>query len=167
MARSLLRQLEQIRNSATYDDAISGVHTSAVAEIAVSGTLQHDLNVVRTLIKNITGTTNWYDDPGTDLVTLSGAITASSADKVVETTASQINKNTEHALPAGKTFTPSSTAGEEGKNMDVYVGGQLLMADTGAAGVNADRDYGETSTSGITFRFDVQADRNITYVIRQ
>lgn len=167
MARSLIRQLEQILNSATYDDVVSDVHTSAVAEIAVSGTLQHDLNVIRTLLKNIAGTTNWFDDAGTDLVTLSDAITASSADKVVETTVSQIDKNTEHVIPASKTFTPSSTVGEEGKNMDVYVGGQLLMADTGAAGVNADRDYGETSTSGITFRFDVQADRNVTYVIRQ
>lgn len=167
MARSLIRQLEQIRSSATYDDVVSGAHTSEVAEIAVSGTLQHDMNVIRTLIKNITGTTNWFDDAGTDLVTLSGAISASSADKVVETTVSLISKNTEHALPVSKTYTPVSTSGEEGKNMDVYVGGQLLMADTGAAGVNANRDYGETSTSGITFRFDVQTDRNITYVIRQ
>ena len=51
--------------------------------------------------------------------------------------------------------------------MDVFVDGQLLAADTGAAGVNADRDYGETTASGVTFRFDVQVGRNITYMIRQ
>lgn len=167
MARSLIRQLEQISNSAVYDDAVSNVHNSSVAEIAVSGTLQHDMNVVRTLIKDIAGTTNWYDDPGTSLTTLAAAITASSADKAVETTDTLINKNTVHAIPGSKTYTPVSTAGEEGKNMDVYVGGQLLMADTGAAGVNADRDYGETTASGITFRFDIQTGRNITYIIRQ
>ena len=167
MARSLIRQLEQIRNSAAYDDVISDVHNSAVAEIAVSGTLQHDMNVIRTLIKDITGTTNWYDDSGTDLTTLAGLIVSSAADKYVETTSTTISKNIEHALPGGSTYTPVSTSGTEGKNMDVYVGGQLLMADTGVAGVNADRDYGESTTSGITFRFDIQSERNITYVIRQ
>lgn len=167
MARSLIRQLEQIRNSATYDDYISDVNNPDVAEIAVSGTMQHDMNVIRTLIKNITGTTNWYDDSGTDLTTLAGLITSSSADKYVETTDSEVTKNTEHELPGSITYTPVSISGTEGKNMDVYVGGQLLMADTGAAGVNADRDYGETTTSGVTFRFDIQSGRNITYVIRQ
>jgi len=95
------------------------------------------------------------------------AIAAGSADKYVEEVSSTISAGVEHALPAGLTYTPDSTSGQEGSNMDVYVGGQLLAADTGVAGANADRDYGETSTSGITFRFDVQAGRNITYMIRQ
>jgi len=43
----------------------------------------------------------------------------------------------------------------------------LLAADTGAAGVNADRDYAETSTTSITFRFNIQPGRNITYVVKQ
>jgi hypothetical protein len=90
-----------------------------------------------------------------------------SGDKYVESVAVTIVKNTEHTLPAGLTYTPISTAGQEGKNMDVYIDGQLLAADTGVAGVNADRDYGETTTSGITFRFNVQAGRNITYNIRK
>ena len=89
-----------------------------------------------------------------------------SVEKVAEAAASDIVMNVEHPLPSSKTYVPYSTAGSEGKNMDVFVGGQLLSADTGVAGANADKDYGETSTSGITFRFTVQEGRNLTYMIR-
>jgi hypothetical protein len=95
------------------------------------------------------------------------SVIASSGDKYVETAAVNISKNVEHPLPYSITYTPSSTAGREGANMDVYLDGQLLAADTGVNGVNADRDYAETTASGITFRFNVHADRNITYVVRQ
>ena len=65
MSRSLLDQLTQIRNSGTFDDGVSGVYTSAVAEpLTMSGSLQEDLNVVRTLVKNLKGTTDWYGDLG-------------------------------------------------------------------------------------------------------
>lgn len=101
------------------------------------------------------------------LKTAMNSIDNTSGDKYVESVATLIAKNTLHALPAGLTYTPESTAGQEGKNMDVYVDGQLLAADTGASGANADRDYGETTASGITFRFAVQAGRNITYNIRK
>ena len=95
------------------------------------------------------------------------AITAGVAEKYVESVAAPITAGVEHSLPAGVIYTPDATAGQEGSNMDVYVDGQLLAADTGAAGVNADRDYGETTTSGITFRFNVQVGRNITYLVRE
>ena len=62
--RSLLRQLEQIRRSATYDDAVSGIYTSAVAEPTVSGSLEQDLNVIRSLMKEMKGTSDWYGDLG-------------------------------------------------------------------------------------------------------
>lgn len=96
-----------------------------------------------------------------------GALEAGTAEKYVYENPSLITANTEWSLPYGITYTPSSTAGREGNNMDVYLDGQLLAADTGVAGVNADRDYGETTTSGITFRFVVRANRNITLVVRQ
>ena len=71
MARSLLRQLEQIRRSATYDDAVASANTVGVAEpIVSSGTLlslENDMNVIRTLtlqMKSTVSGTNWYDDPG-------------------------------------------------------------------------------------------------------
>jgi hypothetical protein len=95
------------------------------------------------------------------------SVSASSGEKYIESVSGAITANVEHSLPYSITYTPNSTAGQEGKNMDVYVDGQLLAADTGAAGANADRDYGETTASGITFRFNIQIGRNITYVVRQ
>jgi hypothetical protein len=98
---------------------------------------------------------------------LADSIEASVAEKYIESVSVLIDKNVEHPLPYSLAFTPFSTAGQEGKNMDVFVDGQLLSADTGADGANADRDYGETTASGVTFRFDVQVGRNVTYMIRQ
>ena len=66
--RSLLSQYEQLRRSTFYDDTIPGVNTSEVAEPVTStasgsstSVLEHDLSVLRTLIKQIKGTSNWYD----------------------------------------------------------------------------------------------------------
>jgi len=96
------------------------------------------------------------------------ATTAAAGDKFVESIAAPVTAGVEHALPVAiGTYTTFSGAGQEGKNMDVYVDGQLLAADTGQFGVAADRDYGETSISGITFRFNLQIGRNVTYVVRQ
>jgi len=107
------------------------------------------------------------DDLDVALKTLSDALDDASASKHVETVDSEISANVFHSLPGGLTYTPEDTAGIEGAYMDVYVDGQLLSADTGAAGVEADRDYQETTVSGIKFRFDVQVGRNITYIIRK
>ena len=167
MARSLLRQLEQIRRAATYDDQVANVNTSAVAEPTVSGSLEDDTNIIRTLMRQLKGTTNWYDDPGTDIVTLANSVDAGIGEKYVESVSSAVTKNTEHSLPNSITYTPDDTSGQEGSNMDVYVDGQLLAADTGSNGANADRDYGETSVSGITFRFDVPSGVNLTYFVRE
>jgi len=60
MARSLLRQLEQIRRAATYDDDVALVNTAGVAEPTVSGSLEEDTNVIRTLVRQVKGTTDWY-----------------------------------------------------------------------------------------------------------
>jgi hypothetical protein len=167
MARSLLRQLEQIRQSSTYDDDVSGVNTPSVAEPTVSGSLEDDTNVIRTLLKQLKGTTNWYDEPPATIASLNSAIAAGVGEKYTESVSVAIAKNTEHTLPNGITYTPDDTAGQEGSNMDVYIDGQLLSADTGTNGVNADRDYGETTTSGITFRFDIQEGRNLIYIVRE
>lgn len=120
---------------------------------------------------------NNYVTDGTSLETAIGTLDdelnrvedlldATSGLKYVESVSVLIDKNVEHVMP-GFTYTPKSTAGMEGGNMDVYVDGQLLAADTGAAGVNADRDYAETTTSGLTFRFKIQVGRNITYIVKQ
>lgn len=66
--RSLLTQYEQIYKTAVYSDEVADVNTQAVAEPTtptVSGSsdsvLEHDLNVLRTLMKQLKGTTNWFD----------------------------------------------------------------------------------------------------------
>ena len=94
-------------------------------------------------------------------------LTAQSGDKYIEETSSIIHKNVPYTLPSSITYTPDSTAGKEGSNLDIYVGGQLLAASTGINGANSDRDYNETSTTTVTFMFNIQAGRNITYVVRQ
>lgn len=61
--RTFLRQAEQISGSATYDDTL----TMSSAETYLAKSLEKDLNYVRTQLKAITGETNWYDAPNTDL----------------------------------------------------------------------------------------------------
>lgn len=61
--RTFLRQMEQVSGSATYDDTL----TMSVAETYLDKSLETDLNYVRTQLKTITGETNWYDAPNTDL----------------------------------------------------------------------------------------------------
>lgn len=111
--------------------------------------------------------TSALDTLDQELKDLADNVAAGVGDKYVESVGVAISKNTPHTLPYSINYTPESTAGREGKNMDVYVDGQLLAADSGANGANADRDYGETSATQITFRFNIQAGRNITYIVRQ
>jgi len=61
MARSLLKQLEAIKGSVTYSQAVASVHTVGVAEAQV--TAEGHFNVMRTLLQDIVGLTNWYDEP--------------------------------------------------------------------------------------------------------
>jgi len=60
MAKSLLDQLNQVSASVTYDDLVASPHTSAVSEGQTH--VEGDLNVIRTNMKDLKGTTNWYDD---------------------------------------------------------------------------------------------------------
>lgn len=93
-------------------------------------------------------------------------ISAGIEDVYVEDLVADINAGVEHILPSFL-YTPDGTPGQEGSNMDVFLDGQLLAASTGANGVNADRDYAETTTSGITFHMDVYQFSNITYRVRE
>ena len=113
---------------------------------------------------SISDALNTFDQ---ELKDLSDSISAGLGEKYVESVSTLISNNVPHTLPYSITYTPESTAGREGKNMDLYVDGQLLAADTGLNGANADKDYAEASTTTVTFRFDVQVGRNITYIIRQ
>lgn len=61
--RTYLRQAEQISGSAIYDDTL----TMSGAETYLAKSLEKDLNYLRSQFKAITGETNWYDAPQTDL----------------------------------------------------------------------------------------------------
>jgi hypothetical protein len=94
-------------------------------------------------------------------------VSAGTGQKVIEEPGVRIDADTEHPIPYGLTYTPDSTPGREGRNMDVYINGQLLTASTGVNGVNFDGDYQELSASGISFANRVGRRSNIIYVIRQ
>jgi hypothetical protein len=64
MARSLLRQLEQISGSFGYDDTLPMTFAEN------GGTLELDLNFLRSQLKVITGETNWFDAPNKTIVQL-------------------------------------------------------------------------------------------------
>lgn len=85
----------------------------------------------------------------------------------IEIVSADILRNTPHTLPASLSYTPCSIVGQEGKNMDIFINGMLLTADTGVNGSEWDRDYAETSTTQITFHSDIYVDTNITYLVRQ
>ena len=69
MSLTWLSQLYQVGASSAYDDAVSSVHTAGVAEVQT--TLEGDLNVLRSLMKDVVGNTNWYDDPTMNLKEIS------------------------------------------------------------------------------------------------
>lgn len=98
---------------------------------------------------------------------VSDAGAAGSLDIYVEDLSADVSAGTLHSLPIGVTYTPDATSGREGSNMDVFLDGQLLAASTGAAGVDANRDYAETTSSGITFHINVHQYSNVTYRVRQ
>lgn len=178
--------IEDIRNLWSYTGASDGVETPQPwNNTSASYLLQSDPDNLKSAIDAINdgvgsrlftednyltdgmSITAALDTLDQELQDVADSVSAGVGEKYVESVGSAITKNTPHTLPSSITYTPDATAGREGKNMDVYVDGQLLAADTGTNGANADRDYGETSTTQVTFRFDIQAGRNITYVVRQ
>jgi len=172
--------IEDIYNLWSYTGASNDVTDPTWDNTAASYILQSDpddlttaINLLNTEIGDrvYTGTYITSGDTITDsledLDVALAAMNAASVNKYAEEVSTLISKNVVHGLPGSLTYTPDDTSGEEGSNMDVYVDGQLLSADTGTNGVNADRDYSESTASGIAFRFDIQVGRNITYMIRQ
>jgi hypothetical protein len=114
--------------------------------------------------QSITDLLNTLD---TEMYDLSTSVADGVGEKHTEVVASDISAGSAHQLPVTLSYTPDSTSGQQGSNMDVYLDGQLLAASTGTNGNNEDRDYSETSSTHITFHFDVYQYSNITYVIRQ
>ena len=172
--------IEDISNLWSYTGASDNTTDPSWDNTTANYILQSDpddlttaINLLNTQIGDRTYTGNYIDSGDTitesleELDVALAAMNAASVNKYIEEVSTLISRNVVHALPNNLTYTPDSTSGEEGSNMDIYVDGQLLTSDTGVAGVNADRDYAESTASGIAFRFDVQVGRNITYMIRQ
>lgn len=74
MALTLLNQFFQIKQSDTYDDAIVDSHTVGVAEAQTR--LEGDLNVIRTRLKALLGTSDWYLDGADTIADLDSRATA-------------------------------------------------------------------------------------------
>jgi hypothetical protein len=65
MTRTKIRQEIQINNSESYNDAYAAAHTAGGAEPAFGeANIEHDLNVLRTNMKDLKGTSNWFDVTG-------------------------------------------------------------------------------------------------------
>jgi len=88
---------------------------------------------------------------------------ASGGQKYVYTMTSATTAETPITLPYVLSYTPFASDQQPGKNMDIYVDGQLIAADYNTLG---DNDYEETSTLTWTPHFAIRNKANITYVIR-
>lgn len=179
--------VEDMRNIWSYTGAVDGTSSTAGSWTNASGSYPlssdpGDLFTAIDLLNTDFGDMNWGalnyvsigDDIAEALIALDAqvkanadSILAGSEDKYIEEVVGGVAKNTYHVIPGGVTYTPFSTVGQEGKNMDVIVNGQLLMASTGLNGINADRDYAETNSSGITFHAKVSNNSIVVYRIRQ
>lgn len=103
----------------------------------------------------------------TSMYALSQTVADGVGEKYTVVLVSDLAAGTPYQLPVGVSYTPDSTPGQQGFNMDVYIDGQLLAASSGEAGVNADRDYSETSPTHVTFHMDLYQYSNITFVVRK
>jgi hypothetical protein len=89
--------------------------------------------------------------------------------KILERLSANVGKGVAHTIPfasgtdaAITTYLQDTT--NNGLNMDIYVGGNKLIPDSSAS--TTDGDYEETSSTSITFRFNVNKLQVIEYVIR-
>ena len=93
-----------------------------------------------------------YVDMGSGVGPISGSFT----DKFVEFITIDILEETNHLLPGGKTYTL-----DNGKYLDIYHGGQLLVADT-----TEGYDYQEVNSSTVKFHKEIPTGTLLTYIIR-
>lgn len=164
---------------ATTTNAITVGGLTVNGSIIVSGTVDgHDVDDFITAAKTFTGMTsdtdnspdyssNVYVNDGDSLTTaigkLDAAITGVDIVKVGEAITSNINDGVVHQLPGGNSYTPDATY--TGKNMDVYINGQLQTSDTVSG--SYDRDYLEADSTRVIFHKKVSKNSLITYTIRK
>lgn len=145
----------------------------------VSGTesLLAGLNLLNTEIGSITFSESNYitsgssiadaiDDLDTSMYALSQTVAGGVEKKYIVTVDADYVAGESYTLPVGVSYTPSSAVSQQGKNMDVYLDGQLMAASTGALGVNEDKDYAETSSTTIAFHFPIYQYSNLMFKVR-
>ena len=154
-------------------------HAGGTYAVASGSALQSAINQLNNTIGNTSYSgTNYItalEDISISLTKLDSAIygvsnaaLAGTGEKYIEDVSSDIVAGTTHYLPYPLTYTPyTTTSGMSGRNMDVYIDGQLLVSSNGSNGVSEDMDYSEVSISGIVFHRDVSRHSNIVYFIRQ
>lgn len=127
-------------------------------------TVVEALNILNQQIGNTTFTGPYLTNGGTvtlNLQSLSDAISTSGViTRTIERVSSLITRNTAHTLPGGLTYVIDPT--NNGQFMWITVRGK--MTDPGPASGN--NDYSETSTSSVTFYYDIKAGDHINYLIK-
>lgn len=93
-----------------------------------------------------------FIDLGNSNISVSGSY----VDKFVEFIITDILEETNHSLPGGKIYTVNN-----GTYLDIYQGGQLLIADNIQS-----YDYLEVDISTVKFHKEIPAGTLLTYVIR-
>jgi hypothetical protein len=161
--RSQFNQDTQISSSVNYDDGIANVATVAEDQPDLEG----DLNVLRTLLKNLKGTAKWSTalSSGATLEQLRTDLNAASASAVSKTSEAvtiTIPAETARTIPEGLDYVLDT--GHKGQYMDVFYNGQLLKPDS--SGVLDDGDYEELNTTTVKFHFEVEVDAKLSYIIR-
>ena len=119
------------------------------------------LNILNQQIGNTTFTGSYLVNGETvtyNLQALSNAISASGVIiRTIERVTSNITRNTPHTLPAGLTYILDPT----NNGQHLWVTARGLLRDPGPASGN--NDYAETSTSQITFYYEIKAGDHINY----
>ena len=154
---------------ATINTDIAGL-TTDVGNLVHNGAISGSLNN----IFSFTGMTNRNDpnptyssttivSQGTSLETAIGALDAAMAfttvDKQILRETGTVTSGSAITLPNAQTYTVSHPGG---KNMDVYLNGQLMQANTGTEL----RDYLEASSTTIKFTFNVKKNSYISFIVR-
>lgn len=130
MSRTMLRQETQIRNSDAYDDTLA---SGASLEAAVNaGTLEADLNALRSQVKRILGQINWYDNlAGRSLATTDSDLDAFETRTILCPV--QMLQNV--AVPAAQNYVVLDVSASEAPSYPAGVAGGLgtVVAVLGAA----------------------------------
>lgn len=119
--RTLLRQYNAIRKSDTYDDTLAA---GATLESGAAR-LEDDLNSLRSQVKRILGTSDWYTDVNSrDLKEVDDEL----AELEAQTLLARVQVLTDITVPNGQNFKVLSVAGSEAPSLAAAVAGSALGA---------------------------------------